>query len=243
MQLRNQCVRIIFVFVYPFNIREEYKFFCMYCFCDRTCCIICIDIIRIKVCVITNRKYDRKEISFQKILQNLRIYFFDITNISNILSIGKFLVALKQSTVFSADTDCLHTKRFHQSNQFFIYLCKNHFCNFHGILVCYAKAIDKTRFHADFVNPAANFLTTAMNDDRFESDQFQKNNIFNDICLQFFIQHGTSTIFYYYDLTIKTLYIRKSLNKSLGLVQIFLIYHFYFSSLYILKPVMTCNPH
>ena len=121
------------------------------------------------------------------------------------------------------------SKPFHyiSSDGFDMYVGKNNYQN--DELTFKLATGNDWWFHADFVHPAANFLTTAMNDDRFESDQFQKNNIFNDICLQFFIQHGTSTIFYYYDLTIKTLYIRKSLNKSLGLVQIFLIYHFFIS--------------
>ena len=72
--------------------------------CDRTCCIICIDIIRIKVCVKSDRKYDRKEVFFEKILQNLRINFLDITYISDIFALGKFLVALEKSTVLAADT-------------------------------------------------------------------------------------------------------------------------------------------
>ena len=84
-------------------------------------------------------------------------------------------------------------------------------------------------FHANFVDPAADFLTASVNDDRFETDQFQKYNVLDDICFEFFVQHGTSAVFYYYDLTIKTLYIRKSLDKSFCLVQIFLIYHFFIS--------------
>ena len=141
-------------------------------------------------------------------------------------------MALKKPAIFTADTNSLHTKRFYQCYQFFVHFGKNHFCDLHGIFVCYTKSVYKSWFHAYFVNPAADFLATAMNDDRFESDQFQKYDVFDDICLQFFIQHGTSAIFYHYDLTVKTLDIRECFNKSLCLVQIFLIYHFSVSSVF-----------
>ena len=74
------------------------------------------------------------------------------------------------------------------------------------------------RLHADFTDPAADFLTAAMNDDRFETNQFQKNNILDHILLQFIIQHGTSAVLYNYNLTIKSLNIRKRLDQHLRFI-------------------------
>ena len=65
-----------------------------------------------------------------------------------------------------------------------------------------------------------------MNDDRFETNQLQKNNILNHVLLQFIIQHGTSAVLYNYNLTIESLNIRKRLDQHLRLVQIFLINHY-----------------
>ena len=137
-------------------------------------------------------------------------------------------MALKKTAVFSADTNRLYAKRFYQCNQFFIYFCKNHFRNLHRILVCHTKTIDETRLHSYLVYPAADFLAAAVNDDRFKPDQFQKNNILDHICLESLINHCTSAVFYHHDLTVKTLNIRKCLDKCFCLVQIFLIYHFSF---------------
>ena len=72
--------------------------------CDRTCCIICIDIVTVIIIIKSNWENDRKEVFFEKILQNLRIDFLDIAYISDIFALGKFLVALEKSTVLAADT-------------------------------------------------------------------------------------------------------------------------------------------
>ena len=195
-------------------------------FCNRTCRIVRINIVRIKVCIKSNRKNNRKEISLKKILKYLRIYFFDIAYVADIFAFGKFLMALEKAAVFSTDTDCLYAERFYQCDKFFVYFCKNHLGNLHCVLICHTQPIDKTWFHADFIDPAADFLTAAMNDDRFESDKFQKNYIFDNVCFQFFIKHCASAVFYYYNLTIETLYIRKRFNQSFCFIQIFLLYHF-----------------
>ena len=94
------------------------------------------------------------------------------------------------------------------------------------IFICNTKTVNKFRLHTNLANPATDFLTTAMNDDRFETNQFQKNNILNHVLLQFIIQHGTSAVLYNYDFTIKSLNIRKCLDQHLRLVQIFLINHY-----------------
>ena len=61
----------------------------------------------------------------------------------------------------------IYTKRFHHGNQFLIHLRKNHLCNLHSIFICNTKTVNKFRLHTNLANPAADFLTTAMNDDRF----------------------------------------------------------------------------
>ena len=211
---------------------------------DRTCRIVRINIVRIKVCIKSNRKNNRKEISLKKILKYLRIYLFDISYVADIFAFGKFLMALEKAAVFSADADCLYTERFYQCDKFFVYFCKNHLSNLHCVLICHTQPIDKTWFHADFIDPAADFLATAVNDDRFESDQLQKNNVLDDIRFEFFVQHGTPTVFYNYDLTVKALYIRKGLDKCFCFIQIFLIYHFSFLlDFYSFSPFMICNLH
>ena len=118
------------------------------------------------------------------------------------------------------------------SNQLFVDLCKNHFCNLHGLGIGYAKSVDELGFHANLSNPFANFLAAAVYNDRLEANQLQKNDVLDHVCLQFFIQHSASAIFYYYDFTVKTLYIRKCLDQHLCLFQIFLIYHLSFPLFY-----------
>ena len=137
---------------------------------DRTCRIVRINIVRIKVCIKSNRKNNRKEISLKKILKYLRIYFFDIAYVADIFAFGKFLMALEKAAVFSADADCLYAERFYQSNKLLVYFCKNHLCDLHSVFVRYTETVYKMRLHADFTDPAADFLAAAVNNDRFETD-------------------------------------------------------------------------
>ena len=229
MKFRNQTGWIIFIFINAFNIRKERKFLCMYSLCNGTCGIICINIISSKIIIITHRENDRQEIFFKKIFQNLRLNLCNFTYKTNISALCLFFTAFQQTTVFTTDTYSIYTEGFYHGNQFLVYFCKNHLCNFHSIFICYTKTIDKFRLHTYLANPAADFLTAAMNDDRFKTNQFQKNNILDHILLQFIIQHGTSAVLYNYNLTIKSLNIRKRLDQHLRLVQVFLINHLSFS--------------
>ena len=200
-------------------------------FCDRACGIVRINIVRIKVCIKSNRKNNRKEISLKKILKYLRIYFLDIAYVADIFAFGKFLMALEKAAVFSADADCLYAERFYQCDKFFVYFCKNHLSNLHCVLICHTQPIDKTWFHADFIDPAADFLSTAVYDDWFESNQFQKNNVLNDVSLQLFIHHRASAVFDDNDFAVEPLNIRKCLDQHICFVQIHLIYHDFFLAL------------
>ena len=60
---------------------------------------------------------------------------------------------------------------------FFVDGMCEHFSNF------MKRMDDEFRFHADFSDPAADFLSTAVYDDRFEADQFQKNYVLDDVSL------------------------------------------------------------
>ena len=216
----------------------------MYSLCNCAGSIICIDVIAVIIIIKSDWKNNRKKIFFQQIIKNFRVYFCNIPYKSNILSIGIFLLTFQQSTVFSTDTNSLYSKGFHMGNKLFVYSCENHLCNLHCLGIGYTKTIDKLGFHSYFSNPFADFLATTMHNDRLETNQFQKNCVLNYICLQFFIQHSTSAIFYYYDLTIKTLYIRKCLNQHLCLIKIFLIYHFLLTFLsYIFYVIEFLQPH
>ena len=218
MKFRDQAGRIIFVFINAFNIRKECKLLSMNSLCNGTCSIIRINIISSKIIIIAYRENNRQEIFLQKILQNLRLNLCNFTNKSDVSTLCLFLAAFQQTTVFTTDTNSIYTKRFHHGNQFLINLRKNHLCNLHSIFICNTKTVNKFWLHTYLANPAADFLTTTMNDDRFETNQFQKNNVLDHILLQFIIQHGTSAVLYNYNLTIKSLNIRKRLDQHLRFI-------------------------
>ena len=77
--------------IYAFDIGQECQFFCMDCLRDRTCRIVCIDIVSIKVFIQTNRTDNWKKILFQQIFDDLRIHGSYISHISDIFPVGIFL--------------------------------------------------------------------------------------------------------------------------------------------------------
>ena len=237
MKLRDQTGGIIFILINAFNVRKKCQFLGMNSLCNGTRRIICINIISSKIIIIAYRENDRQEIFLQKIFQDLRLNLCNLAYKSNVSALCLFLAAFQQTTVFTTDTNCIYTKRFHHGNQFLIHLRKNHLCDLHSIFICYTKTIDKFRLHTNLANPATDFLTTTMNNNRFKTNQLQKNNVLDNILLQFIIQHGTSAVLYNHNLTIKSLNIRKRLDQHLRLVQIFLINHYS-----LLFPVNVCSP-
>ena len=142
---------------------------------------ICVNVVGIKILVKTDWEYDRKEVSFQKVLEDLWIDFCDFTYVADVLAFGKFLFALEKTTVFTADTYSLNAERFYKRNKFFVYFGKNHLCDLHGVFVRYTETVYETGLHADFTDPAADLLATAVNDNRFESDQLQEDCVLDDV--------------------------------------------------------------
>ena len=63
----DQSGRIGSVSVYTFNIGKEGKFLCIDRLCNSAGCIICVNVVGIKILVKTDWEYDRKEVSFQKV--------------------------------------------------------------------------------------------------------------------------------------------------------------------------------
>ena len=112
----DQSGRIGSVSVYTFNIGKEGKFLCIDRLCNSAGCIICVNVVGIKILVKTDWEYDRKEVSFQKVLEDLWIDFCDFTYVADVLAFGKFLFALEKTTVFTADTYCLNAERFYKRN-------------------------------------------------------------------------------------------------------------------------------
>jgi len=139
-------------------------------FCDRISCIIRIDIVGIKIFVKADREYDWKEISFQKIMKDLRINLCNFTYVADVFAFGKLLFALEKTAVLTADTYSLYAERFYQSNKLLVYFCKNHLCDLHSVFVRYTETVYKMWLHADFTDPATDFLAAAVNNDRFETD-------------------------------------------------------------------------
>ena len=109
----DQSGRIGSVSVYTFNIGKEGKFLCIDRLCNSAGCIICVNVVGIKILVKTDWEYDRKEVSFQKVLEDLWIDFCDFTYVADVLAFGKFLFALEKTTVFTADTYSLNAERFY----------------------------------------------------------------------------------------------------------------------------------
>ena len=68
--------------------------------------------------------------------------------------LGVFLLHLQQSAVLAADADRLDAQLFHQLDQAFVDLIQDHLRNLHGRLIRHTQAVDKLRFHADFVRPS-----------------------------------------------------------------------------------------
>ena len=220
--MRNERCLILEIPVNSVDIREECQLFRMNRLRDRIGRIICIDVVCIIVIIQSDRADDRKKILLQKIKENVCIDGFDITYKPDIFTVGIFLLHLQKRPVFSADSDCTNAQFLYHSHQILIHFIQDHLRNFHGIFIRHAESVDKFRFHADLSDPAADLFSSAVDNDRFESGQFQQSNVFDHVLLQFFINHGTATIFYNNNFTVKTLDIWQRLDQHLCLVQIFL---------------------
>ena len=210
----------------------------MDCSCDRAGCIICIDIVGLVVIIHSHRAYDRKEIFFQKVKENVCIDFLYISHKSNIFSVGKLFIYFQKSAVFSADSDGTYSQLFHQLYQTLVHFTQNHFCDFHGVFIGHTQSVDELWLHSHFADPFADLFSTAMHNDRFKSNQLQQGHILNHLTLQIFIDHRASTVFYYDDLPVKSLDIRKCLDQHLCLIQILLHILVHFP----LIPSCTANP-
>lgn len=75
--------------------------------------IIRINVISIVFIIQTDRCNNRKEIFFQKIIDDIRIHFFDIADKSDIFTVCQFLIHFQKAAVFSTDTNGSYTELFH----------------------------------------------------------------------------------------------------------------------------------
>ena len=119
-QLGNQTVFILKILINAFNIGQKCQFFRVHCFGDGAGRIIRINVVCIKIFVQTNRADDRKEIFFQKVMKNLRIYFRNLSDKTDILTIGIFLFHGQKAAVLSADTNSLDTQLLNHLDKTFI---------------------------------------------------------------------------------------------------------------------------
>jgi len=103
-------------------------------------------------------------------MKNLRINLCNLTYVADVFAFGKLLFALEKAAILTADTYSLYAERFYQSNKLLVYFCKNHLCDLHSVFVRYTETVYKMRLHADFTDPAADFLAAAVNNDWFETD-------------------------------------------------------------------------
>ena len=87
VKLGNQAGRIVLILIYPFNIRKKGKLFCVNCLCNSAGGIVRVNIVRLKLLVISYRENNRKEVIFQKIVKNLRIYLCDLPYKSYVFSV------------------------------------------------------------------------------------------------------------------------------------------------------------
>ena len=213
---------VVDILVQTFNVCQERQFLRMYCFCDRAGCIIRINIVGVIIFVQSDGGDDGQVILLQHIEENIGIHAGDLPHITDVLTVGIFFLYLKQSTVFTADTDCLDPQFFHHGHQALIHLIQYHFGNFHGLLIGDTQTVYKLRLFADLADPAADLLAAAVHDDGFETYQLQQCHVLDDILLQFFVAHGAAAVFYHNDLAIEFLYVRKCLNQH------FCFFHYLF---------------
>ena len=86
-KFRYQCGGIIRIFVYSFYVCQKRQFFFFFFFRDGAGCVICINVLRVKVIVQSNRTNDRQKILLQKVIKDLPVHFSDLSDISDILTV------------------------------------------------------------------------------------------------------------------------------------------------------------
>ena len=210
------------IFIHAFDICKKRQFFRPHSSCDGAGRIIGIDIVCIKTVVQPNRTYDREEILLQQIVQNIRIYFFDLSHKSDIFSVSELLVYCEKTAVFTADADRTDAKAFYKLHKALIHLAEHHLGQLHRRLVRHPQAVHELRFHADLADPPADLLAPAVDNDRLEADELKQGHIFDDLFFQVLIHHGAAAVFYDDDLTVKPLDIRKCFDEDFRFIQIFL---------------------
>ena len=175
--------------------------------------------------------HHRKEIFFQQVIQNLRLYMGHISHITDILPAGGFPAALQKTSVFSADADRLDTKSLHHADQLLVHLVQHHLRHFHGVFIRNTEPVHKMGFHAYLADPPRDFLSSSVYNNRLKADQLQKNHIGDDVFLEFLIYHGAPAVFDHHDFSVKALNIGQRLNQHCRFIQIFLFDHFRLSLL------------
>ena len=89
-----------------------------------------------------------------------------------------------------------------------------------------SQSVDKIRFYAGLAHPAADLLAAAVYDNRLESDQLEKDGIFDNVLHQIIVEHRAPAVLDDDDLAVEPLYIWQRLDEDACLFHVFLIYHF-----------------
>ena len=80
------------------------------------------------------------------------------------------------------------------------------------------QSVYKPGLHPGLLDPAADVLSSAVNDDRLKAYQLQKHHILDHVHLQGIVGHGAAAVFYNNDLAVEPLDIREGFDEHLGLM-------------------------
>ena len=101
-QSGNKGRLIVNVTVQAFDIRQECQLFRTDCLGNGACRIIRIDVVGVIILVQSNGSDDGQVILLQHVKENIRIHAGDLTHITDVLTVGIFLLYLKESAVLAA---------------------------------------------------------------------------------------------------------------------------------------------
>ena len=228
--LGDQAVRIIRILIDALDVGQKYQFLCLHRFRDRAGRIIRIDIVGIVSVIRSNRTDDRYKACVKEGVQQCGVHRSHFPYKADICAVRLLSGNTQDGSVLAGDTAGFHACFFHHGYQPFIDPVQHHLSHVHGLIVGHAESVDEFALFSDLPEPSGDLLAAAMDDDRSESDQFEKGNIFNYALFQFMIHHGASAIFHDDRRPLKSLDIRKRFDQHPGFIQI----HFHFPCIHLM---------
>ena len=127
------------------------------------------------------------------------MHFLDFTDKAKTLVLD---AALQQTAVHTGQADSFTAFHLQQVDQRFVDLpCKDHLDDIHGFFIRDTQTSHKLRLFAEAIHEIVDFRAAAVYQYHTNADKPEQDDIFHDLFLQLFIDHGVAAVFDDNDLT------------------------------------------